>query len=133
MGRLMVRVLSITPTVTFTKDNFTMIKRMAMESIPIKALKNMRAGGNRTNSMAKELKLCQMAQYLKDDSFMAKRTDMVRTFGATILPIKGIGKIMTLMVKEPILGQIKEHIVVAGNKISFMDMVYILGKTVEVM
>ena len=88
---------------------------MAMESTPIRATKNMRAGGNRTSNMAKELKLCQMAQYLRGVFCMAKRTDMERTFGVIILPIKGTGKIMTSMVKEPIRGRIKELIVVAGN------------------
>ena len=56
---------------------------------------------------------------------------MVRIFGATKLPIKATGKTMTSMVKEPIIGLIKDLIVVTGNKISFMDTVYILGQTVE--
>ena len=133
MGKLMVRVRSIMPTVTCTKDNFTTIKQTAMESTPIKALKSMKVGGNQISNMAREKRLCRMAQNLRADFFMVKRTDMVKTIGAITLPIRAIGKTMTSMVKVPIVGQIRELIVVAGNLISFMDMVFILGQTVEAM
>ena len=67
MGKLMAPVRSIMPTVTYTRDNSTMIKQMAMESIRIRANRNMKDGGNQMSNMAKEKKLCQMAQYFLDD------------------------------------------------------------------
>ena len=133
MVKLMVRVRSIMPTVTCTKDNFTMIKQTAMESTPIKAIKSMKGGGNQISNMAREKRLCQTAQNLRAGFYMVKRTAMVKTFGVITRPIRAIGKTMTSMVKVPIVGQIRELIVVAGNLISFMDMVFILGQTVEAM
>ena len=67
MGKLMAPVPSIMPTVMYTRDNSTMIKQTAMESIRIRANKNTKDGGNQMSNMAKEKKLCQMAQYLLVD------------------------------------------------------------------
>ena len=129
MEKLMAKALFTMQMVTCIMDNFMMIKRTDLVYTHIRAGKSMKVGGNRTSNMEREKKFYLTDQNLKVDFSMVRRTDMVKIFGKMVQTTKEIGKTMTSMEKEPILGQIKGHIVAAGRKISFMVMGFILGLT----
>ena len=113
------------------KANGNKIKLKDLEHIVMKMGHNIKAAGNKTNIMDRVKKLGQMAQILKEFTWMEKKKEKATLNGPMDLVIKEILLKMTFKAMENMFGQTKEPTLAFGTKIKCMAKEHTIGPIAE--
>ena len=118
--KLMVKELFIMRMEIYTWENYSIVNVQVMGLMYIKMDLDMKVNGKMINKMEKEQKSYKMVRSSRANTKLDKKMVMGSLNGLTVLNIKVIGQIISLKVKESIIGQTNVCTKDNGKKICYM-------------